>query len=150
MKLPLHFVCFGITEGKMFKHDKNTTFILPSHNKLWGNKVVYGALFICKEFEFYANIIDAYNQCSLATLRTNHSKDLNHRININVIPIFFNNLDELARLKYREGNHITAQGYLANTENPKVIRKLAKSRRIVDGIDKDNFKQLYREVENSV
>lgn len=149
MHLPLEFITFGITEGRMYKHFRNqSNFIIPVDAlKRWGNEVIYGGLFLCKDFDFYARILDAYHVCSLDRLRKNHDMDVHHRIEVDVRPIYFNTLDELARLKYREGSSIKAQTYMGNLKHNKITQRLKQtvSYRIIDGIDKNNFKKLFEE-----
>ena len=150
MGIPMQFVSFAIAEGKMYKHYHNpSNFIIGlKETKQWGNKAVYGAIFLCKDFEFYSAILDAFHACSMSTLTTNHARDFHHRSEVNVIPISFDSLEDLSRLKYREKEAIKAQIYKGNVEHPKISCRLNNhnSFRIIDGIDARNFKQLYWEV----
>lgn len=151
LKIPLEFITFGITEGRMYKHFRNqSNFIIPVDAlKRWGNDVVYGGLFLCKDFDFYARLLDAYHVCSKSTLLRNHDKDIHHRIEVDVRPIYFETLEELASLKYREGEPIKAQTYLGNLKHPKITQRLDKtvSYRIIDGVDTDNFKKLWEVIQ---
>jgi hypothetical protein len=152
--LPFEFISFGITEGKMYKHFQNNgTFVTPINTlrRRWGNNVVYGSLFYCPDINFYLRVLDAYHICSLSTLKKNHINDIHHRIITNITPIYFNTLDELSRLKYKEGKPISAYMYLGNTIQPKLARRIKHpylSHRVIDGIDIKHFKNLYKEVKN--
>lgn len=150
MRLPLEFITFGTIQAKMYKHFRNQSNFTVPHgtSKRWGNDVVYGGLFLCKDFDFYARIFDAYNMCSKSILLKNHVKDIHHRVEVDVTPIYFRTLNDLSSLKYREGETITAQAYMGNTKHNKITQRFDKtaSYRIVDGIDVDNFKQLFWEV----
>lgn len=152
MRLPLHFVSFAIAEGKMYKHYHNpSNFIIGlGETKNWGNQVIYGALFLCNDFEFYSTILDAYHACSLSTLKTNHIRDLHHRVEVNVRPITFASINDLSRLLYKEQDSIKSQIYQGNTNHPRIACRLNNhnSFRIIDGIDAKHFKQLYWEVQN--
>jgi hypothetical protein len=151
MRLPMEFICFGIMPGKMYPHYHDyrarSVFIVKPTNKLWGNDVVYGALMLCKDFDFYARILDAYHVCSLSTMRRNHKLDMHHRVNVKVTPIYFNSLDELSRLMYTEGDVISVQTYLGNPLNHKISQRLNANQtcRIIDGIDKINYIKLWEE-----
>lgn len=153
LNIPLEFICFGITKGKMYSsyRSKNTFISVLDNIGLTRNYVVYGALFLCKDFDFYCRILDAYHLCSLSTLLRNHSYDEQHRIITPVTPIYFKTLDELKTLKYRESDDsINAQTYTANTKNPKIKQRMNttfNSHRIISGIDAFNFKKLFWEVE---
>lgn len=148
LNIPLEFIAFAITDGKLYTHFKqdNKFMLPPGGTKLWGNTKVYGALFVCRDFDFYINILDAYHACSMDKLKRNHIKDLHHREIVEVTPIHFNAIDELARLKYRELTPISATTYFGNINHPKIKKRLdtVKSYRIVDGIDKENYKKLFR------
>lgn len=134
----------------MYRHyGKRSNFVVPNDTlKHWGNDVVYGALFICKDFDFYNRIFDAYHVCSLSTLARNHINDIHHRVEVDVKPIYFDSINELASLQYREGEPIKATTYMGNTNHNKISQRLNKtvSYRIIDGIDAKNFKQLFWEV----
>lgn len=152
LKLPLEFISYGIMEGRMYRHyGGKSNFVVPNDTlKHWGNNVVYGALFICKDFDFYNRVLDAYHICSLSTLLRNHNNDIHHRVEQYVTPIFFETLNELALLKYREGKPIKAITYMGNIKHNKISQRLNKtvSYRIKDGIDAENFKQLFWEVKH--
>lgn len=152
MNLPLEFITFGITDAKMyFQYFNKDTFISTADSiNMIRNSVVYGALFLCQDFDFYARILDSYHLCSLSTLLRNHRCDELHRVNVPVRPIFFNTLDELQYLKYRESNeNIVAQTYIANINHPKIKQRMNttnNSHRITSGINAVNFKKLFWEV----
>lgn len=130
---------------------KNTFISTLDDITLIRNYVVYGALFLCKDFDFYSRILDAYHLCSLSTLLRNHQCDELHRVEAQITPIYFNTLDELQRLMYRESeDSILAQTYTANIKNPKIKHRMKtnfNSHRITSGIDAVNFKKLFWEVE---
>lgn len=152
MNLPLEFIAFGITNGKMYHgHFNIDTFISTTDSiNMTRNSVVYGALFLCKDFDFYIRILDSYHLCSLSTLLRNHPCDELHRTNVSIRPIYFNTLDELQYLKYIESNdNIVAQTYIANIDHPKIKQRMDTSNnthRITSGINADNFKKLFWEV----
>ncbi len=150
MRLPLTFIAFGITKGKMYTHLRtlNSFILLPDVTKRWGNDTVYGALMLCKDFDFYARILDAYHVCSMSTLLRNHPLDIHHRVSLEITPIYFNSLDELVRIKYREGEAIVAETYIGNKNHPKIKQRLNKrvSYRLIDGVDATHFKELLGEV----
>lgn len=133
-----------------FPFSKNTFISINDNITLKGNRVVYGALFLCSDFDFYSRILDSYHLCSLSTLLRNHSCDELHRINTPVTPIYFNTLDELQRLMYKEADDtIVAQTYTANLTNPKIRNRMnteCNSHRIISGIDALHFKKLFWEV----
>lgn len=147
MNLPLIFISFGIVKGKLFQHLHNDGTFITTYGAPWGNDVVYGAIFAIEEFDFYIRLLDAYHQCSISTLNTNHKMDLHHRHVKSVVPIEFDSLDSLERLMYTEKPAIEAFVYIGNTDHSNIQRRLRStiSYRIIDGVD-ENFIKLYREV----
>lgn len=147
MRLPIEFISFGFIEGKMYKGLRNhSTFVSPPNStKQWGNKVVYGGLFLCSDFNFYQRILDAYHACSLSSLMRNHVYDIHHRINTYCTPIKFDTIEDLSRLKYREGEPIECQTYIGNQNHPKINNRLHStfSHRIESGVEIEPFMNLW-------
>jgi hypothetical protein len=151
LRLPLQFISFAYVEGKMYRHFRNeSTFILPLEtSRRWGNLNIYGALFHIDDFDFYIRILDAYHACSLSTLLTNHTKDTHHRHYTNAIPIYFDSLDDMGRLKYREKEKILSHVYIGNPNHDKIKRRVNQksvSYRVIEGVHKKHFQELYKEV----
>ena len=154
MKIPLIFASFGVVEGKMYtSYGGKGTFITTPGTRTWGNEVVYGALFNIRDAKYYLSLLDAYHSCSLSNLHRNHVFDASHRIVAFVRPIYFDTLDELQRLLYREGEPISAYVYYANLNHPKIKQRLSSSAspeyRIVSGIEGKSFTNLFREVKHA-
>lgn len=137
-------------EGKMYKHFRNqSNFVIPMDSKRrWGNNAIYGGIFVLQDFDFYIRILDAYFACSQSSLIRNHKNDIHHRVTTQATPIYFNTLEQLATLQYREGEPIKVQTYMGNVHHPNISQRLNKtvSYRLIDGIDAENFTQLFREV----
>ncbi len=116
---------------------------------IWGNNVIYGAIYSLRDAPFYIRILDAYQLCSLATLKRNHINDMHHRIQVGAVPISFDSIDELERVKYKEREGVVVQTYVGNPNHPKINQRLNKtnSYRVIDGMD-DHIKQFIREEHN--
>lgn len=152
LNLPLEFVAFGITQGRMYHHFRNKgVFILPPDVKRpHGNRVVYGSIYILHDFDYYIRILDAYHMCSLSSLHRNHDFDTHHRVISDITPIHFDTLDELERLLYRESELVKAHTYFGNLKHPKIKQRLKSkkhSNRIYDGVCKQSFLEQYWEVQ---
>jgi hypothetical protein len=149
LRIPMDFVSFAYIKGNLYRHFRNeSTFILPNAKRVWGNHMVYGALFHIKDFSFYIELLDRYHQCSLSSLMRNHNFDIHHRESTCATPIHFNTLDEMGRLIYRESEPIQSYVYFGNPNHPKIKQRLGinnNSYRILDGVDKIYFKKLYEE-----
>jgi len=149
LKIPLTFVSYGYMKGKMYKHFRSKdTFVLPSI-KPWNGNIVYGCVFLLQDKEYF-DLLDAYHGCSLSRLNRNHSLDLHHRIISTIVPISFESLSSLGRLKYTERSEITCQNYIGNVMHPNIKRRTNKthSYRITDGINKDLFTTAWYENQN--
>lgn len=150
LRIPLQFISFAYIEAKMYKHFRNeSSFTLPMKtSRRWGNYNVYGALFHVEDFDFYIRLLDAYHTCSISALLTNHKNDIHHRVKTNATPIYFNTLDDMGRLKYREKEPILSHVYVGNQNHGKIKRRLNStvSYRIIEGVDKKHFQELYKEV----
>lgn len=151
MRIPLEFISFGFMKGRLythFNHNARTFASNQANKKKWGNDVVYGGIFVLRDFDFYIRQLDAYHICSLSTLRKNHLHDLHHRVNCDVTPITFSDAEEFCSLRYQEKEPLEICTYLGNPNHPKINQRLhgARPYRIVDGVDAPHFTQLIREV----
>ena len=140
-RLPVEFVCFAHTDGKMYRINGNTVVAkgVGSH----GNSVVYGAIFALNDEYYHIRTLDALFNCSLSGLGKNHSLDMQHRRRELVTPIQFNSIDELSRLMYRELEPIEVEMYVANNTHPTIQKRIERTQkfnyRIKDGINKEPF-----------
>lgn len=139
------FISFAITKGQLYKFKPHTLSVIDK--KEHGNIVVYGGIYLLHDDSFHIRSLDALHNCSLSSLGKNHLLDEAHRVKIQAVPIRFDTLDDLDRLKYEENESITAEMYVANTKHPKINQRTNIKRgiryRIVSGIDKEPFKQQY-------
>lgn len=150
-RLPLEFISFGFIRGKLFRHMRhNSTFVHVGDTKsVWGNDVVYGGIFLLRDFDFYIRTLDAYHLCSRSTLMRNHGNDLHHRVALAATPIVFHSMEDFCSLKYEERESIDVITYIGNPTNPKIIQRLRKRsrpQRIVQGVDRVHYKNLLGEV----
>lgn len=150
IKVPMEFITFAITDGKMYSHYNNNGvfFIQNGRDKNWGNTKVYGVVFLVKDYFFYSDLLDAYHVCSFNKIKRNHIRDIHHRVSIDVTPIKFDTIDELNRLQYREAKSIKVVSYIGNTNHPNINKRFltTKNYRKVNGVNEKPFIKLYREV----
>lgn len=145
LNLPLEFVAFGYTYGRLYRKNKSALMVeLGKYPK--GNSVVYGAIFLCKRFDYYNRVLDGMFGCSLSALHKNHEFDYCHRMEKEVTVIKFSSLEDLINLKYREAMFLKAWVYYANKKHKKYKTLTKPMNRITDGILAEDFKELYREV----
>lgn len=138
-------------DARLYRHARgNGTFIAPLNvKKKWGNDVVYGGIFLLRDFDYYIRTLDAYHICSLSTLLKNHSRDLHHRLLTSITPITFSTVNDFCSLQYEEHSPIKSHVYWGNPTHPKINQRLhsqARPNRITDGVEKEHFNALLKEV----
>lgn len=148
MGVPLQFITFAHVPGKMYKQSNNNGTFITNQGRPWGNKVVYGAIFLLEDDNFYMRILDSYHGCSLSTLRVNHKLDIQHREKTYVTPISFDSVTQLEQLLYTEREIQQVELYVGNIKHKKIKpRTLDNGRhRIQDGILAKPYLQLIEEV----
>lgn len=148
MNLPMTFITFAIMRGKMYRQSGGNGIFITNQGRDWGNKVVYGSIYLLDEDDFYIRSLDAYHGCSLHTMRVNHQLDTQHRIRTSVIPISFTTLDELAMLRYIEREPIAVETYVGNLNHTKLKPRIKDNgrHRITDGIYLEPYLHQYTEV----
>lgn len=144
LNIPMVFVSFGFVEGKMYKRT------IIKNNEVYrkrGNDRVYGGIFLIKHSSsYYIRVLDAYHICSLSRLYKNHPLDLYHRYKTLVTPIKFETLEEFATYKFIELDAIPCWTYYGNIEHQQISRQIKKRYRIMEGVDKTNFKELTNKI----
>ena len=145
LKLPLEFIAFGYVEGKLYKKEK-TAVLTKAKKSVRGNSVVYGAVFLCKRFDYYDRVLDGLFGCSMSALKKNHTKDFMHRVEESVTIIKFSTIRDLVYLNYKEVMVVNVQTWFANPMHKSYSTLTEKHNRIVDGILAEDFYKLYKEV----
>ena len=147
LNIPLRFISFAHIKGKMYNHFQNKSTFILQPDGVWGNQVIYGAIFMLDDFHYYIRLLDAYHSCSKSVLHRNHSRDMHHRSSATATLISFDTVNELATLQYKERDKIAVQTYFGNTNHPKITSRLNKtvSYRIYDGIHMPHFLKLLEE-----
>ena len=152
LNIPMQFITFATVEGKLYSHFNNTGmfYVPPGRDMLWGNSKVYGAIFLIKDYFFYVDLLDAYHACSKNKLSRNHIKDIHHRVDVVATSIRFKTIEELNRLKYREGVDTQVVSYIGNIKHPKINQRFLTTHnyRKVNGVYEKGFLKQFREVQN--
>ena len=155
-RLPLSFISFGFIPGKLhyYSMNKNLRNVFATNEgglRKWGNKNVFGALFVLEQAEYYLRNLEGILGCSYSRLHSNNSLDLMHRCVIQFTPIFFSSLEDFSDGKYSEGESIKCITYYGNCNHPAIKHRINSNKsknsyRVSTGIDIVNFKKLYKEV----
>lgn len=148
----MEFVCFAITDGRMYtKYLKQGTFVVNGLRK-HGNNKVYGAIYSLKDAYFHLRTLDALHNCSKSSLGRNHDLDMEHRVQAQANPILFSSLNELDRLLYKELESVTVEMYVGNLTHPTIKRRIEQREhnnfRVTNGINTESIIKQYRRVTN--
>lgn len=148
--LPIHFISYGYINAKMYhyKEHKDTLIAVDNNHvsRKWGNDKVFGAIFLLDYYNVSIRTLDGLYGCSKARLNKNNKNDLMHRVKVPVTLITFNDLDELAVMKYKEKTSIQADAYLGNPNHEWIKHRIKMQRyRVIDGIDKVSFKKMFKQ-----
>lgn len=144
--LKLTFVCHALARGKMYRYYKDTV-IVQNETLEYKNKVIYGSVYNLDYPYATIDILDALHDCTRQIIGRNHDRDLQHRIDGNVIPIVCDSYENLLDLKYEELNELNVLMYIGNPKHPKIAKKIHDMHninRIMCGFN-DNLKGTWEE-----
>ena len=145
MKLPLIFVSYAFVHGKMYSLPRSTFVVELEDVKTWGNNVVYGAVYLVQDWEYFIDVLDAYHCCSKKRLHKNHKLDLMHRKTITATLINFDSFTSLEVLKYKEVGTVQTDAYFANMEHNRILKSIyhpERRKRLSSGISPSIRKEL--------
>ena len=148
VRLDMQFLAPGICKGNMLHYSDRVKQYMALNPK--GNKMVYGGIFLIKEYEIHRDKLTAYynSQTGLYGLTTAQSF-YDFRV-LKVRPIKFNRMSDLEKCTYEVGDYIDCITPVVNTGNP-LIRKYVKGQErlrryhLYKRIDKENFIQMIKE-----
>jgi len=146
-RIPLIPISFAICEGTLINSKYGTLHLPSSAKRIWGNKVVYGMLFELHHAEHYKQVLAGLELSYVNGKRVN-KYDVRVQQRVNIIPIKFNNLETLQRLRYEEKEPIVATAFLANTSN-KLVKRLLKDYSHYVRIQSGISSSLYMELKNN-
>lgn len=149
--LPIHFVTYGFINAKLYEYyDMNEYRVIAVENdnvvRTWGNDKVFGGIFLLDYFNVKIRELDAFYACSKSRLNKNNKNDLMHRKVTEVTPIAFETLEDLAVMKYVQRDSVLINAYLGNPNHKWINHRIkANKYRVIDGIDIENFKELFKQ-----
>lgn len=137
-------ISMGIADGKMFNMG-GSTITTNNFRSSWGGNNLFGMIYHVPDNQFYLRKLDAFYNCSLSALYRNHTKDNNHRAQIEVIPILPKSLDSLSRHTYELNNPIKAWAWMANIDLPSVSRRINRDcNRVRPGCNVEAVKEAFQ------
>lgn len=145
--LDLKFVTYGQIKGKLyFLNDdkKRRHFALP--HKRNSTKLVYGGIFILKNYEEQQFKLHAYYNNSEVFTGSTYIEDLFTLETIMVTPIKFNSLSDIETGKYEKREGIECECFIGNLPNKKIQNSVRRGRYYrVNNVDAKSFIQMIKD-----
>jgi len=126
-KIPLVFLSFGQMQGRMrFINDtkKRRYFVTPNYGR--STKVVFGGIFLLKDYEFYEHKLHSYYNNSLPYAGKTMKEDLYDFAVVKARQISMTSLKNLADGRYEVGNVIECFTFVGNQENSRIQHSMSK------------------------
>ena len=148
--LDLEFIAFGQMRGKLyFLNDdkKRRIFALPSKGN--STKLVYGGIFLLKNYEEKQYKIHAYYNNSIAFTGETFIEDLFDMKEITVTPIKFVNLRQIEKNEYIKGEPVKCNCFIGNLSNYKIQHSKKRGRYYrIQNVDAESFVQMIKDRSN--
>lgn len=145
--LNLKFVAYAQVKAKAYwvnDNKRKRIFLIPS--KGVSTKLMYGAIFLLKNYEENKYKLHAYYNNSFAYLNMTIKEDLYDFSNVIISPIKFNSLKNIELCNYTYGNPIECVCFIGNEKNNKIQNSIKRRRYYKENnVDQKNFIQLIRD-----
>lgn len=143
--LDLQFISFAQMQGKMYwftDGKKRWIFAVPQDT----SKVVYGALFLMKDYDLHKHRIHAYYNNSIGSIGKTLIENSFDLFNVKTRPIKFSTLSELLTGRYKIGEAVDCMCFVGNLQNPRMNFNSSRQRYYgTQRIDKESFITLIEE-----
>ena len=137
IRLPLTFVSLGLIHGKLY--------FFNDSKKDNSSAIVFGGLFVLKNYEDYKLHLHSFYNSSSALLDKPHKEDNFIFSPINIYPIKATSYDDLLKSKIEYLDKISCEGFIGNIENEKIKRSITHRYYKLGVMDKENFQTLLKE-----
>lgn len=149
VNIPFKFLSFATTNGKMFwwndSKRKRTCLIPQGEITKRTNRIVYGALYMLDNYEWYENALHSYYNSMASYTDLVCANDYMKPQELLVRPIKFKTLTDLSTQHYDRGGQMVALGFVVNTDNSDMNRWYRAQYHKMQGIDKQNFIKAVQE-----
>lgn len=145
-EIPLEFISCGQIPARMrWVNDtkKRRLFIVP--NKSYATRVVYGGIFLLKEYEHHAHKLHSYYHNSMPFAEKTLVEDLYELTVLPVRPIRTTSLLGLSKGKYEVGEPVECNVFIANQKNKRIQNSLKKRYYEHRNIHVPSFLQMIKE-----
>lgn len=107
--------------------------------------MIYGAIYICENYEFEKYKIHAYYNNSIPFTSITMKEDLYDYCELQVTPISFSSLKNIEKSKYKMGEPILCNCFTSNQKNDRVRFVTKRKYYKVKNVDVKNFIKLIKE-----
>lgn len=146
IRLPLTFLSLGLFRGKLYFFNDSKRirkFIIPKDNS---TSVVFGGLFLLKDYEDYKLHLHSFYNSSSALLDKPHKEDNFIFSPLNITPIKAPSYGDLLRSNIEYLPEMPCEGFIGNVQNEKIQRSIKKRYYKMGVMDTESFKTLLSEV----
>lgn len=143
--LDLQFISFAQMQGKMYwmtDSKKRWIFAVPQDT----SKVIYGAIFLLKDYDLHKHRIHAYYNNSIGSYGKTLKENTYDLSTVYVRPIKIPSLSSLTTGRYQIGEKIECKCFVGNLQNERMNFNSNRQRYYgVQRIDKESFLTLVEE-----
>lgn len=145
--LDLKFVTYGQIRGKLyFLNDDKRRRVFAVPHKGNSTKLVYGGLFILKNYEEQQYKLHAYYNNSEVFTGFTYKEDLFGLESVTVTPIRFNSLSDIESGRYEKKDAVECECFMGNLPNKKIQNSIQRGRYYrVNNVDAKNFIQMVKD-----
>ena len=154
--IEMEFISFGLINAKMSRvttrYDPSNKIILKRifATPINGIHVVFGGIFLLKNYERDVYKIHTYYDNSMMFLGNTMKEDLYDFVEIAVTPIKFNSIDDIKTCNYKIGNDVMCGTFIGNQANERISYNIKQKLYRMPAMDKESYIQLIKEIKNEV
>lgn len=146
INVPLRLVSFAQMQARMYQvNDTKKKRLLAFPKPGVSTKVVYGGLFLLRDFEFHQHKLHSYYYSCTPFTGIEAVEDMFVMKDVTVRPIRFQNLASLAASNYEVGECVSCAAFVGNARNKKIQNSLKKKYWTAKNIDKGSFIKMVKE-----
>lgn len=143
--LDLQFISLAQMQGKMYWYTdskKKWIFAVPQDT----SKVIYGGLFLMKDYDLHKHRIHAYYNNSIGSSGKTFIENTYDLSNVQVRPIKISSLSDLLTGRYKVGDGVDCKCFVGNLQNNRMNFNSKRQRYYgTQRIDKESFITLIEE-----
>jgi len=126
-EIPLEFLSLGQMQGRLrWFNDTKKRRLFAVPNNGYSTKVIYGGIFLLKEYEHFMHKLHSYYHNSFPYTNRTIREDMYVLTPVSVRPLKISSLSGLAKGEYEVGEAIMCETFIGNTMNPQIKNSMKK------------------------